>query len=76
MTDKSNETTTTPAELREYISYVRDFVRYVQDAKKAGKSLDEVSKAWTTPTKYAGYEAMPIPLRVRAYAELIYKETK
>jgi len=71
-----HETTTTPVELREYISYVRDFVGYVQAAKKAGKSLDEVAKGWTTPTKYAGYEAMPIPLRVRADAELIYKETK
>ena len=50
-------------------------MKTVQDGKKAGKSVDEVAKAWATPAKYAGYEAMPIPVRVRADAELIYKET-
>ena len=71
-----NETTTTPADLREYISYVRDFVRHVEEGKKAGKSVDDVAKAWTTPAKYPGYEAVPVPVRVRADAELIYKELK
>ena len=47
----------------------------VQDGKKAGKSVDEVAKAWETPAKYAGYEAMPVPVRVRANVELIFKET-
>jgi len=71
-----NETTTTRADLHEYIQFVSDFVRTVQDGKKAGKSVDEVAKAWATPAKYAGYEATPIAVRVRADAELIYKETK
>ena len=70
-----HETTTTRADLREYIQFVRDFVKTVQDGKKAGKSVDEVAKAWATPTKYPGYEAIPIPVRVRADVELIYKET-
>ena len=70
-----HETTTTRADLREYIEFVRDFVKAVQDGKKGGKSVDDVAKAWATPAKYAGYEAMPIPVRVRADAELIYKET-
>jgi cyclase len=70
-----NETTTTRADLREFIQYVRDFVKTAQDGKKAGKSVDEVAKAWKTPVKYAGYEAMPIPVRVRANVELIFKET-
>ena len=70
-----NATTTTRAELREFISYVRDFVKFAQDGKRSGKSVDEVAKAWTTPTKYPGYEAMPVPVRVRANVELIYKET-
>ena len=70
-----NETTTTRADLREFIQYVRDFVKTAQDGKKAGKSVDEVAKAWKTPAKYAGYEAMPIPVRVRANVELIFKET-
>jgi cyclase len=71
-----NETTTTRADLREYIQFVRDFVKTVQDGKKAGKSVDDVTKAWATPAKYPGYEAMPVAIRVRADAELIYKETK
>jgi cyclase len=71
-----NETTTTRADLREFIQYVRDFVKAAQDGKRAGKSVDDVSKAWQTPAKYKGYEAMPVPVRVRADVELIFKETK
>jgi glyoxylase-like metal-dependent hydrolase (beta-lactamase superfamily II) len=69
------EATTTRADLREYIQFVQEFVRTVQEGKKAGKSVDEVSKAWTTPARYAGYEPMPIAVRARANAELIFKET-
>ena len=68
-------TTTTRADLREFIQYVRDFVKTAQDGKRSGKSVDEVAKAWQTPAKYMGYEAMPIPVRVRANVELIFKET-
>ena len=71
-----NNTTTTRADLREYIQFVRDFVKAAQDGKKAGKSVDEVTAAWKTPAKYAGYEAMPIAVRVRADVQLIYNETK
>ena len=67
--------TTTRADLREFIEYVRDFVKAAQDGKRSGRSVDEVAKAWKTPAKYAGYEAMPIPVRVRANVELIFKET-
>jgi cyclase len=67
--------TTTRAELREFIDYVGDFVKAAQDGKRAGKSVDEVAKAWQTPAKYKGYEAMPVPVRVRANVELIFKET-
>ena len=71
-----NNTTTTRADLREYIQFVRDFVKTAQDGKKAGKSVDEVTSAWKTPAKYAGYEPMPIAVRVRADVQLIYNETK
>ncbi len=69
------ETTTTRADLREYIQYIRDFVRTVQEGKKAGKTVDDVTKAWATPAKYPGYEATPVPVRVRADVELIFKES-
>ena len=71
-----NETTTTRADLREFISYVKDFVAAAQEGKRAGKSVDQVAAAWKTPAKYAGYEATPVPVRVKADAELIFKETK
>jgi hypothetical protein len=82
--DKSNvqtiinghyNSTTTRADLREFIEYMRDFVKAAQDGKKSGQTVDEVAKAWKTPAKYAGYEATPIPVRVRANVELIFKET-
>jgi cyclase len=69
-------TMTTRADLREFIQYVGDFVKFAQDGKRSGKSVDEVTAAWKTPAKYPGYEAMPIPVRVKANVELIYKETK
>jgi glyoxylase-like metal-dependent hydrolase (beta-lactamase superfamily II) len=69
-------TTTTRAELREFIQFVGDFVKTVQDGKRSGKSVDDVAKAWATPAKYQGYEATPVAVRVRANAELIFKETK
>jgi glyoxylase-like metal-dependent hydrolase (beta-lactamase superfamily II) len=71
-----NENTTTRAELREYIEYVKEFVQTVQAAKKAGKTTDQVASEWKTPARFKGYEAMPIALRVKAVADLIYKETK
>jgi hypothetical protein len=70
-----NNTTTTRADLREFIQYVRDFVKAAQDGKKSGRTVDEVASAWKTPAKYAGYEAAPVPVRVRANVELIFKET-
>ena len=70
-----NAAMTTRAELREFIQYVRDFVKAAQDGKRSGKSVDEVAKAWQTPAKYVGYEAMPVPVRVRANVDLIFKET-
>ena len=69
------ETTTTRADLREYIQYVRDFVKAAQDGKRAGKTVDDVAAAWKTPAKYPGYEAMPAPVRVKANVELIFRET-
>ena len=47
----------------------------MQAAKKAGKTVDDVVASWTTPAKYAGYDA-PQPARVKANAEVIFTETK
>ena len=69
-------TTTTRADLREFIQFVGDFVKFAQDGKRSGKSVDEIAKTWKTPAKYAGYDANPPAIRVRSNVELIFKETK
>jgi glyoxylase-like metal-dependent hydrolase (beta-lactamase superfamily II) len=66
---------TTPADMREFAEFVRDFVTAVQNTKKAGKSVDDFAKSWAVPAKYAGYAAAP-EARVRANAQVIFDETK
>jgi cyclase len=70
-----NPTTTTPADLRLYSEFIGDFVKFVQAAKKAGKTVDDVVNTWSTPAKYTGY-SKPGPDRVRADAQVIWDETK
>ncbi len=70
-----NPTTTTPADLRLYSEFIGDFVKFVQAAKKAGKTVDDVVNTWSTPERYTGY-SKPDPDRVRADAQVIWDETK
>ena len=80
-----NATTTTPADLRIYSEFIADFVKFVRDAKKAGKTVDDVVSTWKTPAKYTGYN-VPDPAneaqvrkaasRVRADAQVVWDETK
>ena len=70
-----NPTTTTPADLRLFSEFIADFVKFTQDAKKAGKSVDDVVNTWKTPAKYTGY-GMPNPMFVRSDAQVIFEETK
>jgi len=48
---------TTPADLKEYEEYVRDFVTYAQNQKKAGKSVDEAAAGYKVPDRFKGYTA-------------------
>ena len=66
-----NNTTSTNADLKDYIQFIRGYVKEVQDAKKSGKSVDDFAGAWKPPT---GYTAQPA--RVRSDAQLIFDETK
>ncbi len=70
-----NPTTTTVADLKTQSEFIADFVKFTQDAKKAGKTVDDVVKTWKTPAKYAGY-ATPAEARVRSDAQVIWDETK
>ncbi len=71
-----NNTTSTRADLREYIGFVRDYVAHAQDQKKAGKTIDEAAGSWKVPAKYTGYNTMPNAVRDKANFQLIYNETK
>jgi cyclase len=70
-----HSTMMTPNDLREYAEFNRDFLSGVREAKKAGKSVDEIVKTWKTPAKYTGY-ADPAPARLQSNVENIYKEAR
>lgn len=70
-----NAVTMTPADVKTYASFIREFVSTVQAAKRAGRSVDDVVASWKTPAAYAGYNA-PQAARVKANSEVIFGETK
>ena len=70
-----HSTVMTPTDLREYAEFNRDFLNAVREAKKSGRSVDEIVKAWTMPEKYKGYAA-PQPARVQTNVENVYKEVQ
>jgi len=65
----------TPADLREYADFNRDFLAYVRAAKKAGRSVDEATSGYTFPEKYKGYRA-PREDSIRNSVEAIYGELR
>jgi cyclase len=71
-----NDTPSTRSDLREYSQFVREYVTYAQEAKKAGKSVDDAVKGWKIPEKYAGYNTTPNAARDKVNFELVYKESK
>jgi cyclase len=68
--------TTTIADMREYADFVRDYVAYVQSAKKAGKTAAQAFAEWKIPEKYKGYAPMLNAQSAAAYAQVIMDETK
>ena len=46
---------TTPAELREYARFMREFVEGARAAKKAGRTPAQFAEAWKTPAAFKGY---------------------
>jgi len=70
-----HSTTMTMNDLREYAQFNRDFLKDVRDAKKSGKSVDDVANSWKMPAKYTGYAA-PQPARLKANVQVVYDELK
>jgi cyclase len=70
-----HSTQMTMNDLKEYAEFNRDFLKAVQDGKKAGKSVDDVANGWMMPAKYTGY-AMPQAMRLRSNVQVIFDESK
>jgi len=70
-----HSTVMTPADLKEYVEFNRDFLAYVREAKKAGKSVDAAASSYKIPEKFAGYRA-PQPDSVKNNVEVVYAELK
>jgi cyclase len=68
-----HSTQMTPADLKEYIQFNRDFLNDVRTAMKAGKTVDQVAASWKIPEKYKGY-AVPDPGRLKNNVALAFKE--
>jgi glyoxylase-like metal-dependent hydrolase (beta-lactamase superfamily II) len=60
-------------DLREYAEFNRDFLLAMQEAKQAGRTIDEMAATWTIPAKYVGYAA-PQPARLRSNIEVVFRE--
>ncbi len=70
-----HSTVMTPADLREYAAFNKDFAAAVKAAKKAGRTVDEVAASWTIPAKYHGYTA-PAAVRLKSNVQVVFDEVK
>jgi cyclase len=68
-------TVMTPADLREYAQFNKEFLADMRAAKSAGKSVDEVAASWKMPAgKYAGYVVQA--QRLKSNVQVIFDELK
>jgi hypothetical protein len=65
----------TMQDLKEYSDFLREFASAVQEAKKTGKTVDDVARTWTIPAKYKNYPS-PRPEQLRTSVQTIYNELK
>lgn len=70
-----HSTVMTLADLREYAEFNREFLAAMQDAKKAGRTVQDVASSWKMPAKYAGYAA-PDPVRLRSNVQVVFDEIR
>ena len=69
-----HSTVMTMADLREYAAFNDEFAAAVRDAKKAGRTVDEVASTWKIPAKYANYAA-PQAARLKSNVQVVWDET-
>jgi cyclase len=68
-----HSTEMTRPDLKEYSEFNREFLNDVREAKKAGKTVDDVASTWKIPAKYTGYAA-PMPDRLKTNVNIVYDE--
>jgi glyoxylase-like metal-dependent hydrolase (beta-lactamase superfamily II) len=59
-------------DLRKWADFNREFLNAMRDAKKAGKTPEEVAKTWTPPTGFT----VPMPQRLQANVQTVFNELK
>jgi cyclase len=68
-----HSTQMTMNDLREYADFNRDFLNAVREAKKAGKTVDDLATTWKIPAKYKGY-GEPQAARLKTNVQNVYNE--
>jgi cyclase len=68
-----HSTQMTMNDLREYADFNRDFLNAVREAKKGGKTVDDVATTWKVPAKYKGY-GEPQAARLKTNVQNVYNE--
>ena len=62
-------------DLKEHSDFLREFASAVREAKKTGKTVDDVARTWTIPARYKNYPS-PRPEQLRTPVQMIYDELK
>ena len=70
-----HSTVMTPADMREYSDFNKEFAAFVQKAKKEGQTVDQIASSWKNPAKYKGY-AEPQAARLKANVQVVFDETR
>ena len=66
-----------PADLKEYADFNNDFITWVQEEMKAGKTVDQAAVEWKVPAKYPGYgPPPPIFGGIKTNIQIAYTELK
>jgi cyclase len=70
-----HSTVMTIADLKEYAAFNDEFAAAVRDAKKAGKTVDDIAGSWKIPEKYKGYTA-PQAARLKSNVQVVWDELR
>jgi cyclase len=69
-----HSTLMTPADLKEYAQFNNDFIEWVQNEIKAGKSVDQAAAEYKIPEKYKGYTVGTFMGGIKGNIQTAYKE--